>query len=104
KGMVVSQEQSDVYNYEFKIRSTDVPDDGSYIGRTGRINFGSDYTVEEGNYYYLDVQRIDGAEMTATDITNVSSLFNPIYMDYGNLIKPTANGVTPKYELGGYYV
>ena len=78
KGMTVSTKESDVYEYEFLIRKSDDPNDTDYVSRTGLIDFGKDYTVNHGNYYYLVIHRKDDAAMTDSDVTSVTELFNSI--------------------------
>lgn len=75
-GDTVESGASDRYSYEFLIRETSVAEDGSYIGRSGLIPFGTSYRADHTGYYYLVIHKNDGEPMTNQDLDNVNQVFN----------------------------
>lgn len=107
KGMVVSQDQSDTYDYELFERRSEEVNTGDFVNRTGMKPFGEEYVVEHANYFYIIIRRQDGATMTNADVTAVARLFNVIELDYNNLIdvdRLIDDGITFDIELGGWYI
>ena len=81
KDSIIKPKKSNLYKYEFLIRSSKSHGEDFLVGRTGYIDFGSEYRVEQDNFHCLVVARKDGNVMTENDIESISNLFGFYTLD-----------------------
>lgn len=98
KGMKVKQTPKSAYRYELIERNSTRLGNEFYVKRSGMKTFGEELEIENSNFYYIIVERTNGATMTNDDVGTVNRLFVEIVMNYQSLM----GFETTSLELGGW--